>query len=119
MKKILVIEDDEALRENLIEFLEAEGFQAIGAPDGRKGIQLSKEQLPDLILCNLLMPEFNGYEVINALRVDIKTANIPVLFLTASATKVERETAMKLGAKAYIIKPCNIAELREAIARQL
>lgn len=119
MKKILVIEDDELLRENLLEVLEIEGFDVISAPDGRQGLELTKEQLPDLVLCDLLMPELNGYEVLNALRQDSATAKIPLLFLTASAAKVERETGMRLGANGYITKPCTITELKDAIAFEL
>lgn len=115
MKKILLIEDDESLRENLIEVLELEGFEVLSAADGCLGIQLTKEHFPDLILCDLLMPELNGYEVLNGLSQDPATAKIPLLFLTASAAKVERETGMKMGAKGYITKPCTIAELKTAI----
>jgi CheY-like chemotaxis protein len=82
MKKILVIEDEVFIRENLIELLEIEGYEAIGAENGAVGVKLAKEYQPDLILCDVMMPELDGSGVLDALRQDPLTAAIPFRFIT-------------------------------------
>ncbi|HEY9900859.1 MAG TPA: response regulator [Candidatus Sericytochromatia bacterium] len=82
MKKILVIEDEVFIRENLIELLEIEGYEAIGAENGAVGVKLAKEYQPNLILCDVMMPELDGYGVLDALRQDPLTAAIPFRFIT-------------------------------------
>lgn len=82
--KILVIEDEFFIRENLLELLEIEGFDAVGAENGLVGVRLAKEYQPDLILCDVMMPELDGFGVLKALREDSATATIPFLFLSAS-----------------------------------
>lgn len=115
MAKILVIEDEEAIRENILELLEAENFEGIGAINGKVGIKLAIEKIPDLILCDMMMPEVDGYGVIKALRSEPLTATIPFIFLTAKADKVDVRTGMELGADDYITKPCTPQELLKAI----
>jgi len=117
--KILVIEDEEAIRENILELLEAENFEGIGAINGKVGIKLAIEKIPDLILCDMMMPEVDGYGVIKALRSEPLTATIPFIFLTAKADKVDVRTGMELGADDYITKPCTPQELLKAIAIRL
>lgn len=99
MPKILVIDDDEFFLELVIAFLDKTGWQTISAGEGRLGLQLAKEQLPDLIICDIRMRELSGYQVLNALRQDPQTEKIPVIFLTATITDKERNYARELGAK--------------------
>jgi CheY-like chemotaxis protein len=115
MTKILVIEDEETVRENILELLDAEGFEAIAAENGRIGLNLAQQHLPDLILCDIRMPELDGYGVLSALRSEPETAEIPFMFLTAKAAKTELNLGMELGANAYITKPFTLVELLTAI----
>ena len=115
MKKILVIEDEAQNRDILLKGLEAEGFYTIGAENGLVGIQLTQEQLPDLVVCDVMMPEIDGYGVLGQLRQEPDTAIIPFIFLTAKVSKAERRQGMKLGADDYIIKPCMVEDLLGAI----
>lgn len=119
IKKILVIEDETAVRENILELLDAEGFDPIGAENGRLGVQLALESVPDLILCDVMMPEVDGYGVLNALRSDTVTATIPFIFLTAKSTKADVRQGMDLGADDYLTKPFTRSELLGAIATRL
>ena len=119
MKKILVIEDEEFIRENLIELLEIEGFEAIGAENGFVGVSLAKQCQPDLILCDVMMPELDGYGVLNALREDCVTGTIPFLFLTASADRNNLQKIRELGMNDYILKPFNIDKFLAAITNRL
>ncbi|MEG4587353.1 response regulator [Microcoleus sp. MOSTC5] len=119
MAKILVIEDEESIRENILELLEAENFEGIGAINGNAGIKLAIEQIPDLILCDMMMPEVDGHCVLKALRSEPLTATIPFIFLTAKADKSDVRTGMELGADDYITKPCTPQELLKAIAIRL
>jgi diguanylate cyclase (GGDEF)-like protein len=119
MTKILVIEDELTVRENLLELLEAEGFDAIGTENGRSGVQLAQESLPDLILCDVMMPELDGFGVLNAVRQNPLIAAVPFIFLTAKATKEDLRQGMNLGADDYLTKPFTRAELLSAIAARL
>ncbi len=119
MAKILVIEDEEAIRENILELLEAENFESIGAANGKVGIKMAIEQIPDLILCDMIMPEIDGHGVLKALRSEPITATIPFVFLTAKAEKTDIRLGMELGADDYITKPCTPQELLKAVAIRL
>jgi len=119
MTKILVIEDEETVRENILELLDAEGFEALSAENGRIGLDLAQQQLPDLILCDVRMPELDGYGVLTALRSEAETATIPFMFLTAKAAKTDLIYGLELGANAYITKPFTLTELLDAIAAQI
>ncbi|MBK1986528.1 response regulator transcription factor [Sphaerospermopsis aphanizomenoides BCCUSP55] len=114
-KKILVIEDDAATRHIFLDGLEAEGFVTIGAENGLAGIQQAQAHLPDLVICDLIMPDMDGYSVLTKLRQDHLTAIIPLIFLTASNTKTSLRKAMELGADDYLSKPCTVDELLKAI----
>ena len=83
MKNILLIEDDTALRENTAELLELANYHVFTAPNGKIGIDMAKEYLPNLIVCDIMMPEVDGYGVLEALSLDEKTAHIPFIFLSA------------------------------------
>ncbi|HAJ60286.1 MAG TPA: GGDEF domain-containing response regulator [Cyanobacteria bacterium UBA8543] len=119
MEKILVIEDEEFLRENIVELLDAEGFEVISAENGHDGINLAKAMVPDLILCDVMMPRIDGYGVLMALRHESTTAAVPFIFLTAKAAKADFRQGMELGADDYLTKPFTRAELLGAIASRL
>ncbi len=119
MKKILLIEDEENVRENILELLEAAGFEVIEAKNGYIGIDLAKAREPDLILCDVMMPEIDGFGVLTALRQDSVMASIPFIFLTAKATKTDFRQGMEMGADDYITKPFTRAELLGAIVGRL
>jgi CheY-like chemotaxis protein len=119
MAKVLVIEDEEILRETILNILKLNGFSAIEAVNGRQGLQLAKEWVPNLILCDIRMPELDGYEVLRALRQDPVTASIPVIFLTAESIQKVIDKGQSLGAKAYLSKPFSTAQLLEAINKEL
>lgn len=115
MPKILVIEDNNLIRETVLEILNLGGFEAVGAENGKLGVELAIAQIPDLILSDVMMPELNGFEVFTILRSHPATARIPFIFLTAS----EMEKALELKADGYLKKPCSITEILGAIATQL
>lgn len=119
MRTILVIEDDELIRQNLLEILELEGFRAIEAENGRVGIQKATAFLPDLVLCDVCMPELDGYEVLESLRSTPQTSTIPVVFLTAKTEPSDMRRGMNLGADDYLVKPCSVNELISAISCRL
>jgi two-component system, sensor histidine kinase and response regulator len=119
MTRILVIEDEEALRLNLQALLEAEDYQSLGAANGRSGVELAREHLPDLILCDVMMPELDGYGVLAELHQDPVTATIPFIFLTAKADKLALRQGMELGADDYLTKPFTIDEVLKAVTTRL
>jgi diguanylate cyclase len=119
MTKILVIEDDETIRDDILEILNCSDFEAIGAEDGLVGVQLAKSQKPDLIICDVMMPKLDGYSVLATLRHDPDVAVIPFIFLTAKSGKQDRREGMKLGASDYLVKPVGQIELLESVATQL
>lgn len=119
MKKILVIEDEPEMRRNLLTILRLEKFEATAAPDGRAGLTIARDQLPDLILCDVMMPELDGHGVLKELRADLRTRSIPVIFLTAKSEKADLRQGMNLGADDYLCKPVARAELLAAISARL
>lgn len=119
MKRILVIEDEPAMRANLRNLLEMENFQPLLASDGQEGIAAAKRDLPDLILCGVLMPKQDGHAVLAALRADAATARIPFIFLTAKGERANVRSGMNLGADDYLVKPVKVDDLLEAINARL
>jgi DNA-binding response OmpR family regulator len=119
MRKILVIEDEPEMRRNLTTILRLENLQPLAAENGRLGVELAKKEKPDLILCDVKMPELDGYGVIAALRAHSRTAAIPFIFLTAKGKKSDIRTGMNLGADDYLIKPIPKADLMASIRFQL
>lgn len=115
MTKILVIEDENLIRETILEILESQNFEAVGAPNGQVGVQIASAQIPDLILSDVMMPLLNGFEVFAALRSNSATASIPFIFMTGT----EMEKALKLRADGYLKKPCSATQILAAIATQL
>ena len=119
MKKILVIEDESATLENLVLMLEMEGFKPFSAPNGRLGIEVARRELPDVILCDVSMPELDGYGVLESLRADSSTVSIPFIFLTAKGDKKDLRTGMNLGADDYLTKPASAEDVLNAINARL
>jgi len=119
MTRVLIIEDEEILRESILNILEANGFSTIEAGDGQSGVRLAKERIPDLILCDIRMPELDGYEVLKTLRQDPLTASIPLLFLTAENIQNVRDQGEALGVNGYLTKPFSTAQLLQAISQGL
>jgi two-component system, sensor histidine kinase and response regulator len=119
INKILVIEDQDAIRTNILELLDAEGYEVMGAENGRVGVQLAREFLPDVIVSDIVMPELDGYGVLQELRQASSTATIPFIFLTAKADKSDLRQGMNLGADDYLVKPFTQRELLEAISVRL
>lgn len=107
------------MRANLRDILEMENFLPLLAANGNEGIVAAKRELPDLILCDVLMPEQNGHEVLAMLRGDAATAKIPFIFLTAKGEHADVRTGMNLGADDYLVKPVKVDDLLEAIAARL
>lgn len=119
MKKILVIDDDHVIRHHILKILKAERFEVVGAENGMQGLSLAMSHLPDVILCDVLMPELNGYGVLMALRANPATATVPFVFLTGKNDRAEMRQGMELGADDYLTKPFTKAELVGAIAIRL
>ena len=119
MKKILVIEDEAETLENLVLMLEMEGYKPLSAPNGRLGVALARRELPDVILCDVSMPEMDGYGVLESLRADEATVSIPFIFLTAKSDKKDLRTGMNLGADDYLTKPASAEEVLSAINARL
>ena len=119
MKKILVIEDEQIIRENILKLLKAEGFDVTGAENGTQGLKAAVSNLPDVIICDVMMPELDGYGVLMALRSNPVTATLPFVFLTGKAERSEMRQGMELGADDYLTKPFTKAELVGAISSRL
>lgn len=119
MNKILVIEDEQSVRFSTSKILEFEGFEVIEAENGEVGAKLAKETRPDLILCDIMMPVLDGYDVQNELSQDPSTRMIPFVFLTAKADRADMRLAMNLGADDYLTKPFTRDELLETVCSRL
>ena len=119
MHKILIIEDEQELRENLTEALKARGFRVRSAEDGRAGIKQAHTYHPDLIICDIMMPQVDGYGVLNALRAEPATAAIPFIFLTAKGRMDDLRLGMNLGADDYLTKPFSTRGLLKTIRARL
>jgi CRP/FNR family transcriptional regulator, polysaccharide utilization system transcription regulator len=119
MKKIAVIEDNAEMRENIQEILELANYEVVCAENGRKGVELVKNEKPDVILCDIMMPELDGYGVLYYLSKSDETAAIPFIFLSAKAEKTDMRKGMTLGADDYLTKPFNEIELLDAIETRL
>jgi two-component system, sensor histidine kinase and response regulator len=117
--QVLVIEDEADVRLNIVEILESGGFQPIDACDGRAGLAIAQKQQPDLIICDIRMPDLSGYDVLSAIRSNPTTATLPFIFLTAKTDPSDLRQGMNLGADDYLCKPFRRVELLEAIAARL
>ena len=119
MTKILVIEDEKGVQDNVVDILQLEGFQVIFADNGLLGVLMARAEHPDLIICDIMMPELDGYGVLEQLRQDPDTATVPFIFLTAKADKVDLRQGMESGADDYLTKPFTPQELRQAVKVRL
>ena len=118
-KHIIVIEDNQDVRENIAEILELSDYEVDTAVNGVEGVRKIKELLPDLIICDIMMPELDGYGVLHIMQRSPETASIPFIFLTAKSEKMDFRKGMNLGADDYITKPFEEVELMEAIEIRL
>ncbi len=119
MKKILLIEDNEAMRENTAEMLELAHYEVITAENGKVGVELAKRESPDLIICDIMMPELDGYGVLYYLSKDPVTASIPFIFLSAKAEASDVRKGMNMGADDYLTKPFEEMDLLSAVEGRL
>jgi PAS domain S-box-containing protein len=119
MKKILIIEDDTVLRENIAEFIQGENFEVFIAKDGLEGVQQTLQHLPDLILCDIAMPNMNGYDFYKTIQQIKTTATIPLVFLSAKTENEDIRAGMQLGADDYVVKPFDFFELLKVIKTRL
>ncbi|MBL0309904.1 MAG: response regulator [Bacteroidetes bacterium] len=118
-KKIVLIEDNKAVRENIAEILELAEYKVLASPNGKKGVDLILKESPDLIICDIMMPELDGYGVLHMLNKNPKTSSIPFIFLTAKAERTDFRKGMEMGADDYITKPFDDIELLNAIEVRL
>ncbi len=119
MKTVLIIEDDTALRENTAELLELNSYKVITAPNGKLGIDKAKQEKPDIIVCDIMMPVVDGYGVLESLAGDSSVNQIPFIFLSAKTEHKEIRKGMDLGADDYLTKPFEEGELLSAIESRL
>ncbi|MDB5261349.1 MAG: transcriptional regulator, Crp/Fnr family [Adhaeribacter sp.] len=118
-KTLLLIEDNQDIRESTAEILTLADFSVTTAENGRKGVEMAQADLPDIILCDVMMPEMDGYNVLYLLRKNENTADIPFIFLTAKAERADMRKGMDLGADDYLTKPFDDMELLNAIESRL
>jgi CRP-like cAMP-binding protein/CheY-like chemotaxis protein len=118
-KKVLIIEDNNDIRENIVEILELAGYEVFAADNGKVGVDLAVKNLPDIVLCDIMMPELDGYGVLYMLNKYPETAAIPFIFLTAKAERVDLRKGMEMGADDYLTKPFDDMELLNAIESRL
>lgn len=119
MHKVLLVEDNETNREMLARRLEKRGYRVVQAPDGEEGYALARAEAPDLILMDISLPGMNGWQVIELLKAEAKTKDIPVIVLTAHALIDDRSRAFESGCDDYYAKPVDFGQLLEAIERLL
>jgi len=119
MKTILVVEDDAFIRANLRLFLELESYRVLEAENGAQGLAMTLLEAPNLILCDVMMPELDGFEMLAQLRANLAWTEVPFIFLTASAEGDTRDAGLALGADGYLTKPFNLAAVLALIHRRL
>lgn len=119
VKRILVIDDDVRLRQQCVELLRLDGYDVLEAGNGREGVELARQKLPDLVLCDVTMPEMNGHRVLETLRAETRTAHLPFVFLTGWSEREDVRTGMNLGADDYLVKPVVPDELSAAVRARL
>ena len=119
MARILVIEDEAPIRVNLLRFIRLEGYEAVEATDGRSGLKAVQDQLPDLIFCDMMMPQLNGLDLLAAIQQAPALRHIPLIFLSASAEPELLDEALRRGASGYLTKPFNFTQLRGVFQQHL
>jgi len=119
MKKILIIEDNADIRENTAEILSLANYETVKAENGKVGVEMAQREKPDLIICDIMMPELDGFGVLHILNKNPEMANVPFIFLTAKSEKADIRKGMELGADDYLTKPFDDTELLNAIETRL
>ncbi|MXO06707.1 response regulator [Flavobacterium sp. HBTb2-11-1] len=119
MSKVLIIEDNEHIRENVVEILELSGYEVFDAENGKKGVEIALKNIPDIILCDIMMPELDGYGVLHILQKNAQTQAVPIIFLTAKTERADIRKGMELGVDDYLTKPFDDLELLRAIEARL
>jgi len=119
MKKALIIEDNDDIREGIVEMLDLAGYETLSAKNGRIGVDLAIKHTPDIILCDIMMPELDGYGVLYLLQKNQQTTRIPFIFMTAKAERSDMRKGMEMGADDYLTKPFDDVELFNAIESRL
>lgn len=119
MSKILLIEDNQDVRENTAEILELAGYKVLTAENGKIGVTKAQKEIPDLIICDIMMPVLDGYGVLHLLSKNKDTSTIPFIFLTAKAERSDQRKGMEMGADDYITKPFDDIELLNAVESRL
>lgn len=113
--RILVIEDENVIRENTIEMLELKGYEIKGASNGAQAIELLNSYSPDIIFCDIMMPQMDGFEFLIWFRNKANYINVPFVFLSARAEQEDRDKAMSLGANDFLLKPFSFSDLFDVI----
>jgi len=119
MKSVLVIDDNQGIRENTAEIMELAGYKTFTAENGKKGVELAVREKPDVIICDIMMPELDGYGVLHLLRKNPDTSHIPFIFLTAKTERSDLRKGMEMGADDYVTKPFDEIELLNAVEIRL
>src|SRR4029078_2123479 len=119
MRSILVIDDNKDIRENTAEILELAGYKTFTAENGKKGVEAALKEKPDVIVCDIMMPELDGYGVLHLLRKNPEAQNIPFIFLTAKTERSDFRKGMEMGADDYLTKPFEGIELLNAVEIRL
>ena len=119
MKRILIIEDQAPMRRNIALMLEMEGYEVLTAENGLIGVETARQKCPDLVICDVMMPELDGHGVVQTLRAEDATANVPFIFLTARSDKGDVRIGMNFGADDYLIKPVIRDDLLAAVETRL
>ena len=119
MRKVLIIEDSDDIREGIVELLDMAGYETHAAKNGKLGVDLAIKIIPDIILCDIMMPELDGYGVLYLLQKNQQTASIPFIFMTAKAERADLRKGMEMGADDYLTKPFDDLELFNAIESRL
>ncbi|MBQ0908983.1 response regulator [Flavobacterium sp. F-328] len=119
MRKIVVIEDNNDIRESIVEILELANYKVLLAKNGIEGVALAIAEVPDLILCDIMMPNLDGYGVLYLLAKNATTSSIPFIFITAKSERADLRKGMEMGADDYLVKPFGRLELLNAIEIRL
>ncbi|MEO5917648.1 MAG: response regulator transcription factor [Luteolibacter sp.] len=119
MKTILIIEDQPDMRRNVATILKMENYAVLVAENGLEGLAIARDEKPDLILCDVMMPELDGYGVLEGVRADPTIAGTPLVFLTAKGEKTDLRAGMNLGADDYLVKPVSASDLLATVSARL
>ena len=115
MTKILIVDDEKDIVETLSFMLQAKGYEIISAYDGEEGLKLAKEEKPDLIILDVMMPKINGYKICRLLKYDAKYKNIPIIMVTARSQDNYKLIGEETGANEYITKPFEFSDVLNVI----